>query len=49
MFVLLHLQAALVDSLDAAQAKHLLVDAEILDMRAQQVEVKNAPFAYRWI
>lgn len=32
MFVLLHLQAAVVDALDAAQASHLLVNAEILDI-----------------
>lgn len=32
VFVLLHLHAAVVDTLDAAQATHLFVNAEILDM-----------------
>lgn len=31
VFVLLHLNAAVVDTLDAAQATHLFVNAEILD------------------
>ena len=30
MFVLLHLHAAVVDALEAPQAKHILVDAKIL-------------------
>lgn len=31
MFVFLHLHAAVVDALDAAQATHLLIDTQILE------------------
>lgn len=31
MFVFLHLHAAVVNALDAAQAEHLVVDAQILE------------------
>lgn len=41
VFVLLHLHAAIVDTLDAAQASHLFVNAEILDSTAH-VKVKRA-------
>lgn len=41
VFVLLHLHAAIVDTLDAAQASHLFVNAEVLDSTA------HVPFVYR--
>lgn len=41
VFVLLHLHAAIVDALDAPQAPHLFVNAEILDSPAH-VKVKCA-------
>lgn len=37
MFVLLHLHAAVVDLLDAAQVTHLFIDAEILDSTADAI------------